>query len=378
MCLGSIRYRDEIAAALVETVEEKLKTPRVGLATDLPQETDPARPAQNTVVLVAIDPNTKLSRAETNVIQRALEAAIPVLPVLCGAAEFSDLEPPLSIINGLEWKGGDDVVNALFRLLGLDETDRKIFLSYKRSDSESVAYQVRYEMQDRGFDVFLDRFSVPPAVDFQGRLDEELSDKAFVLLIEGPSTNESEWVLHEVTYALRQHISLIALTLPEAQPAHLIASVPDEMRIRLHPEDVETVDGESVLTAACMAKLARTLEWEHALRLRRHRQQLVDSLSDWLRQGGHDVVSLPGWTLVATDGPNAGVYLVTPRFPTPADLRRVDLARQAVNGELSAVVAHNPELSDGDRRDLIVWITDRQGDLRAEHHAGLRLLMGAS
>lgn len=351
--------------------------PAMAVADSLPSHEDPTDVASHPVVIVAVEGADSLSKHDLETVNKALGSAVPVLPVLCGNTRFEDLAPPLSMINGVEWSNPEQVVQQIVRLLGMAESDRKLFLSYKRTDSEAVAFQLRYALQDRGFDVFLDRYAIPPAVDFQDRLDVELSDKAFVLLLEGPTTSESEWVRHEVTYALRQHISLVALTLPGVQRAQMVDSVPDELRIRPEAPDVVTEDGRTRLTDECLSGVLIRLEWEHARRLRRHRQQLVDTLSDWLRQSGHEVALLPGWTLVATGGPNDGVYLITPRAPTPEDLRRVDRARQEVDGQLGAIVAHNPELVDGARRELIVWIAGRHGDLRAEHHAGLRLITGA-
>jgi len=377
VAVGSTSYVSEISAALTAAVEDQLKMAAVDVGDSLPRHDDPTDRAAHVVVVVAVEGPESLSDQDVETVNRALEAAVPVLPVLCGAAKFRDLDAPLSMINGVEWRNQEQVVQQIVRLLGMAEEDRKLFLSYKRADSEALAFQLRYALQDRGFDVFLDRYAIPPAVDFQDRLDIELSDKAFVLLLEGPTTIDSEWVRHEVTYALRHHISLIALTLPGVERAQMIDSVPDELRIRLHDTDVIDEDGQIRLTDECLSHLLTRLEWEHALRLRRHRQQLVDTLSDWLRQSGHEVAALPGWTLVAQGGPNDGVYLITPRAPTPEDLRRADLARRGVDEQLGAIVAHNPELIDGARKDLIVWIAGRQGDLRAEHHAGLRLITGA-
>src|SRR5258708_26498777 len=41
------------------------------------------------------------------------------------------------------------------------------------------------------FDVFLDRFSVPPGEDFQQRLDRDVGDKAFIVVIESPGLRSS-------------------------------------------------------------------------------------------------------------------------------------------------------------------------------------------
>lgn len=376
--VGSPTYAKEIGDAVTAAVREKLQAPAICVSAHLSSSSDPTDLVPHTVVAVAFAGEETVTDDMLRTIKEAQEQAIPVLPIVCGSAQLSDLTLPLSKINAVEWRTPNDVVQQLVHLLGLVEPERKVFLSYKRSDTEALAFQLRYALQDRGFDVFLDRYTIPPAVDFQERLDAELSDKAFVLLLEGPTTGDSEWVRHEVTYALRQHISLVALALPDLETNQILDSVPEDLRIRLDSSEVMTEkDGSRLLRENALKDLLLRLEWEHARRLRRHRQQLVDTLSDWLRQSGHEVSSLPGWTLVAREGEHDGVYLITPREPTAADLRRADLARQTIDEDLGAIVAHNPEFTDGARRDLLTWIIGRHENLRAEHHAGLRLIMSA-
>lgn len=250
-------------------------------------------------------------------------------------------------------------------------------MSYRQRDTAALADQLRHELQDHGFDVFLDRFSVQPGTDFQRRLDVELSDKAFVVLLESPSAAHSEWVRHEVVFALAHGISLVALTLPGTPRRMRLASIPDDLRTALSVDDFTRgrLLRDRMLVPAALRRIVWQVEWEHARRLRRHREQLVDTLSDWLRSAGHDVSALPGWMLAATGGSQSGIYLVSPRAPTPRDLHRADLARRDVDPSTPAVVAHNAELLDEELRALNLWIGEGR-NLSTAVHAGLRLLGG--
>jgi hypothetical protein len=374
VALGDPSYAEGIGAAAATAATSMLKLPVLEVANELPPAGDPAEPASHVVVVVAFTGPGSVNAHARDQIERALGEAVPVLPVGCDGADLGQLGEPLSKLNALDWDDPVRVIQALLALLGLTERERKVFLSYKRTDSEPLAFQLRYALQDRGFDVFLDRYAIPPAVDFQERLITDLGDKAFVVLLEGPSTSESPWVMREVSYAIGQHLALLAITGVGVTADQEVTEVPEEHRWRLD-DTMVTADGE--LTPDALAEVLTRLEWEHALRLRRHREQLVDTLSDWLRTTSTNVVAFPGWTVLAEDGPHRGMYLITPRAPTPSDLRTVDLARRDVDPSLPAIVAHNPEHVEPSRLEVIEWIVARGGDLRAEHHAALGTFLTA-
>lgn len=118
------------------------------------------------------------------IVHRALESDVSILPVVkVDESEDVTVKLPESIahINAASWQEPGTIVAALLlEILGLVEKERKLFISYKRSETSELAEQLHTELEKRRFDVFLDRFSVEPGVDFQRRLDEDLGDKAFV------------------------------------------------------------------------------------------------------------------------------------------------------------------------------------------------------
>ena len=124
-------------------------------------------------------------------------ALVPVLPACHDLRRYPEHVPAsLQRVNGSPWPTGTPAgptANSALRLVGLTEEDRRAFLSYRRSDATAMAEQLRTALTDQRWNVFLDRFSVPPAVDFQARLDRELADKAFVLLVESPEASASPW-----------------------------------------------------------------------------------------------------------------------------------------------------------------------------------------
>lgn len=299
----------------------------------------------------------------TEILTQAIELQVPVLPVISGPAD--QLPPVIAHINALDWKaeaGRTAVLSAVLRMLGLAEFDRKVFLSYVRQDSSALAIQLHTALAQRQYEVFLDRFAVPPGVDFQKHLDQDLGDKAFVVLLESEHVRRSRWVEHEVSYALSHGISVLAVALPGLDRKCLVPAISDSFRVRLEPCDI---DGESSeLSDDGLRKILDRIEWAHASALRRRRKELIGSLCRTLEQSEHELAPVEAWTILARKGGDRRLYSVTPRRPRPEDLFALDgiktrLAPCMPCGTLGAAVVHDASLSD-EHRDLLEWISTPQ------------------
>ncbi|MGA8171380.1 MAG: toll/interleukin-1 receptor domain-containing protein, partial [Methylocystis sp.] len=118
--------------------------------------------------------------ANTALIDELLEDSIVIAP-LVSSVEHVHLEVPLQLrhVNVLSPASGDCIgrlatlVLETFRLL---RRERKLFISYRRVDAQPFAERLYDSLDARGFDVFIDLRSVPPAVDFQSELWHRMSD----------------------------------------------------------------------------------------------------------------------------------------------------------------------------------------------------------
>ena len=265
-------------------------------------------------------------------------------------------------INATDWDAESAVATvALLTMLGLVEQQRRVFLSYRRSDSAHMATQLHTELVRNRFDVFLDRFALLPGEDFQRKLDEDLADKAFVVLLESPDLRDSPWVQHEITYALSHRIDILAITLPRVTKAQLVPAIDEAFRVRLEDGDC-TTGGQ--LTSETLRSVLQRIELAHARALRRRREQMVGSLRDQLERDGCNCVPVEDWTILATGhGRIPGVFLVTPRRPRPEDLYAVHVVRRRManrvnRGDLFGAVVHEVEHLADEQRSLLIWICD--------------------
>lgn len=293
----------------------------------------------------------------------AVIADVAILPVVKSGEEgrISELLPEsLLRLNAVSWeREGATVAIALLRLLGLMEVDRKIFISYRRSETTQLATQLHTALVQRRFDVFLDRFSVEYGEDFQRRLLEDLSDKAFVLLLESDRLRESPWVREEILFAQLNGIELRALKLPDC--THIVESIDDAFRFRLDENEL-TDNGE--LVEDVLERTVDDIEVAHANALRRRREQILGSMTNRLREEGCECLPVDDWcVLVTRSGEDvAGLFWVTPRRPTTSDFhglsRQHDRIEDDVRQDLKRSVVHNVARLAEDHQEIMSWLAD--------------------
>jgi hypothetical protein len=382
-------WRDEVVdAANAALLSQVGRGDLVAIEDVLPARTDPAKTAPQTVVVFLADETSRADEELRAQLEDAHAQLVAILPVVRqGADVFTVLPDVLRPLNAVTWeRDGVSVVGAILRLLGLIERERRLFLSYRRHDTSGLALQLREHLGRRAYDVFLDRFSVPPAADFQRRIDIELSDKAFVLLLESASAVGSEWVQHEVAYALSHGISLLVLSMPDTPKEARFPSVDEAFRLELPDEDLEPArDGvgsnDLVLNVNALNAVLDEVESRYARQLRRRRMSLRGSLEEWLRRAGGNPSPLSDEWAVAVDAPGRApsVYLITPRAPTPSDLRRLDglrLQRAKSRGaEVKGRLVFAAPVQDEEDQRLITWIVDRR-PLSTHPHVGIPDLLG--
>ena len=357
------RGLDDLADELIDAV--RIATAQILLQADLVEFRDDlagATPDSHVVVVYLGSRNGAEDDAVDSLLQSALDDQLPVLPLVRsedpGTVE-EKMPPSIKRINAADWVNERGVAIAgLLSMLGLAEPDRKVFLSYFRLESTPLAVQLHTALAEARFDVFLDRFAVAPGTDFQMRLDEDLGDKAFVVILESPSLRTSLWVQHEIAYAHSHRIGLLAVTLPGTPDTQLVTTIDEAFRVRLNTGDM-TASNE--LTEDALKKILERVEIAHARELRRRREQLLGSLRDKLFIDGCTCEPVADWALVATAaGRKPTVFLITPRRPRPEDLyalHRVHIEANSATGiNLAAALVHETEHLPDEHRALLTWI----------------------
>ena len=167
--------------------------------------------------------------------------------------------------------------------------ERRGFVSYAHADGAAHAYAVFEALARRQFDVYLDRFRTAPSSDFVERIDDELRDKAMVVVIESAQAAMSTWVHHEVMTARSRGYGLLAINIGSV-PGHPRISEDRRLRLGVFDEQAIVDAVESQYRSALAAqKLRRRQSLDIALKYAVARASTVQEV-----EVSGDQVSLTG------------------------------------------------------------------------------------
>lgn len=226
--------------------------------------------------------------------QILLDSPAVVLPVVTSLIDFASRIPPaLKATNGLELDPSDTslekVSGFVLELLGLLRKQRRLFISYKRSESAAVAQQLYHALDERLFDVFLDTLSVRPGDEFQEQLWHRMTDSDVVILLYTTSVHQSGWVENEIDRASAMKISVLQLIWPGV--------VRDRKTELFEPlylsPDAFDKDQKEKVTDSEILRICSMVESLRASSLARREAELVGTLRDWAVKHEFDTAVQP-------------------------------------------------------------------------------------
>jgi len=124
----------------------------------------------------------------------------------------------LLAINAARWQHHPaEVLASIMAVAEITSSASRVFISYRRLETQSLAVQLFDALTHEGFETFLDRFSIPVGLDFQRRLTQELEDKSMVVLLESRFLKDSKWTQHEVDFVKQYRLGLATLRMPDVR-----------------------------------------------------------------------------------------------------------------------------------------------------------------
>lgn len=250
------------------------------------------------------------------------------------------LPAALHRLNALMWHGHPlEIVSEISDAVLLDTEDRRIFISYARADGTLHADRIFEILTRSRFDVFLDRFHIPPGGDFIERIEDEIVDKSMVIVVETQAAARSHWVRQEVAIASKRGIGIAAVNLDRAPPT---PSIDERARFRRGSTN----------------QMQSFLLRQHRIQLAQRRKAIRDSVWHALCDAGADPTDLAQSALgfsLDVDG-RRRVIGVSVR---PADLYRFRVLNEEAQPDEAFLVHPQPALHRR-RRDL-AWLSDQSG-----------------
>lgn len=276
---------------------------------------------------------------------------ITVIPVVNSLDTMPHLLAGLAELNAVGWdRGSTPIARMCLRELGLFESARNVFISHRRSDGLLAAERLYEALSKAGWRPFVDRFGIGAGALFQERIEEALEECAFVLLLETPDASTSEWVQHEVLFALERSLGVTIANIGNAPHFPGTQGIP--RTVFAHP--FERNGSHIVLSDVAVSDIVELVEAEHAAALVRRRRQLLVSAMAAARMSGLEARPEAGWRLRVTQPDERDEIVgVVPHLPLALDL--YDLG-QAAGVAATAVLVHAAHVL-GDRRSaLLRWV----------------------
>lgn len=234
-------------------------------------------------------------------IEQLLRQGIPILPIASDARQVAiEIPAPLQSLNCLLYSNGgaQRVVTALLECVGLLPRQRRVFLSYRRTEAREAALQLFDVFSSRLFDVFLDTHGIPPAEDFQTMLWHRLCDSDVLVMLDTPGYFESRWTNAEFGRALSKGISVLSIGWPDFTPSKRAQTA---SRVELLADDISPDSG--CLSDNAVERICKQLEevrsQSHAVRS----INLVSGLRNAIETIGGQVVGV---------GINHAIYIRLP------------------------------------------------------------------
>lgn len=149
--------------------------------------------------------------------------SVPVIPVVDNLEQFSASVPDfLRATNGFCLKKEDpemeELATIMLECVGLLRRQRRVFVSYRRTESREAALQMHDLLTSRGFDVFLDTHDIRPGDPFQDVLWHRLCDSDVLVMLDTPTYFESRWTREEIGRARAKEIHVLRVVWPDHEP----------------------------------------------------------------------------------------------------------------------------------------------------------------
>lgn len=309
----------------------------------------------------------------TELVARSLSLSRVIIPVVDDLASYSSSVPAcLRLINGFEWtdRGSwDRLCRKLLEELGVEDRQRRAFISYKRDDGLAAAEQLHDYLSHAGFRPFIDRFHIAQGRDIQAEIADQLEDCAMLILLETPMAHTSDWVFDEVDYSLSHQLGLHIISWPRVE-----TELPGTQRLprqRVEDTGLTSQRGYDIFTSETLDRIIAAIEAEHARAMVSRRRYLLVSAEEAAQDAGWECLPLPGWRMSVRGHNRNSIVQVTPRLPTVDDMYTLDEFCRSHADAGSGILVHAARRLPPFRRNVLEWArNDRDLSLVPENAIG--------
>lgn len=267
-----------------------------------------------------------------------LRNGIPVIPTVWSSHEVTNNIPAsLRRFNCLDYQqsGPQRLATALLECVGLLPRQRRVFVSYRRTEAREAALQLFDALSARLFDVFLDTHGIAPAEDFQAMLWHRLCDSDVLVMLDTPAYFESRWTSAEFGRALAKGISVLRIGWPDSTPS---ARTLTASRAELLPTEVDPQTGR--IADGAIERICTQLEAVRSKSLAVRNLNLISNLRNAVEKIGGEITGVGMSRAVFVRLPDDRNIVVYPAVGVPTSTTLHDAATNVPEG--SAAVVFDP------------------------------------
>ncbi|MBL7854718.1 MAG: toll/interleukin-1 receptor domain-containing protein [Cyclobacteriaceae bacterium] len=232
---------------------------------------------------------------DVGIVQTLLNEGNIVLPIFYDSFK-NEIPTVLSNQNGLKYEPQqqDKIVNLILESFGKLRNTRKVFISYKRDESSSVAIQLYEALEKNNFDVFLDTHSIKQGEPFQDELWHRMADCDVIVLLNTPKFLESEWCEKEIAEAGVKQIGVLQLVWPNNSLARMAeVCFPQQLLSVDFQEEIYNSKDTSKLTTSALNNIIQKVESIRARNLAARQDNLITEFLSIARKNGKAVTIQP-------------------------------------------------------------------------------------
>ena len=267
---------------------------------------------------------------DLDITKKLIEDGTMVLPIFY--TDFSKEIPKiLENQNGIQFDNNelDRIANIVLQAFELLRNTRKVFISYKRSESTSVAIQMYEALESHNFDVFLDTHSIEKGEPFQDELWHRMTDCDVILLLNTPGFLESHWCKKELAEAGSKQIGIVQLIWPNhtIEPiSHL--SYPLKLKNSDFEKGIYNDKDNSKLNNTKIKEIVQQVESVRARNLASRQDNLITEFRKIAKQCGRNIIIQPERFLTEELSGKNIIYIPTIGIPQSTDCQSAEIRHE--------------------------------------------------
>ena len=260
------------------------------------------------------------------IVEKLIKDGTMILPVYFN--DFSkEIPEELKKQNGIKYDDNQQsrIANIVLQAFELLRSTRKVFISYKRSESTSVAIQMYEALESHHFDVFLDTHSIEKGEPFQEELWHRMTDCDVILLLNTPGFLESH-CKEELAEAGSKQIGIVQLVWPN----HKINAI-SHLSFPLNLESTDFVNtiyddkDKSKLKNNKVEEIVQFVESVRARNLASRQDNLITEFMSIAKQCGRDITVQPERYLTEVISGKKIIYVPTIGIPQSFNCQAADI-----------------------------------------------------